>query len=303
MYTFLDMKNFFRNLQIFLSQKETLGEFFKEKWENSIKNIQNKEEIFLHSVIAESFCGECALICRSKNGAAKKLNMFLRWMVRENSPVDLGLWKLRLNTRLNEIMPYYNKLYKSELLEFNPLYTANLQRKKKSNLNSNRKANENIEGENNTNKIANNNVNVNSKESSNVKNEEKENITNVNDKSDLYSDTPQGSLSGVENKTYLTNARKTNENTNNTKNNTNNTTITNSSESSNKESITDETTGIYKRAKGNTDSLLSTEEYIEEIMGYEGTNGSELLQKFRDTFLNIDVMVINELEDLFFQLW
>ena len=222
---------------------------------------------------------------------------------REIGEETVGLWKLRLNTRLNEIMPYYNKLYKSELLEFNPLYTANLQRTKKSNLDSTRKANENIEGENNTNKIANNNVNVNSKESSNVKNEEKENITNVNDKSDLYSDTPQGSLSGVENNTYLTNARKTNENTNNTKNNTNNTTITNSSESSNKESITDETTGIYKRAKGNTDSLLSTEEYIEEIMGYEGTNGSELLQKFRDTFLNIDVMVINELEDLFFQLW
>ena len=222
---------------------------------------------------------------------------------REIGEETVGLWKLRLNTRLNEIMPYYNKLYKSELLEFNPLYTANLQRKKKSNLNSNRKANENIEGENNTNKIANNNVNVNSKESSNVKNEEKENITNVNDKSDLYSDTPQGSLSGVENNTYLTNARKTNENTNNTKNNTNNTTITNNSESSNKESITDDTTETYKRAKGNTDSLLSTEEYIEEIMGYEGTNGSELLQKFRDTFLNIDVMVINELEDLFFQLW
>ena len=100
MYTFLDMKNFFRNLQIFLSQKETLGEFFKEKWENSIKNIQNKEEIFLHSVIAESFCGECALICRSKNGAAKKLNMFLRWMVRENSPVDLGLWKWYDKNRL-----------------------------------------------------------------------------------------------------------------------------------------------------------------------------------------------------------
>ena len=222
---------------------------------------------------------------------------------REIGEETVGLWKLRLNTRLNEIMPYYNKLYKSELLEFNPLYTANLQRTKKSNLDSTRKANENIEGENKTNKIANNNVNVNSKESSNVKNEEKENITNVNDKSDLYSDTPQGSLSGVENNTYLTNARKTNENTNNTKNNTNNTTITNSSESSNKESITDDTTGTYKRAKGNTDSLLSTEEYIEEIIGYEGANGSELLQKFRDTFLNIDVMVINELEDLFFQLW
>lgn len=33
----------------------------------------------------------------------------------------VGLWKLRLNTKLNEIMPYYNKMYESELYEFDPL--------------------------------------------------------------------------------------------------------------------------------------------------------------------------------------
>lgn len=222
---------------------------------------------------------------------------------REIGEETVCLWKLRLNTRLNEIMPYYNKLYKSELLDFNPLYTTNLQRTKKTNLDSTRKANENIEDENKTNKTASNNIISSSNENSSIENAENENVTNTNNKTDLYSDTPQGSLNGVENGTYLTNARKTNENTNNTKNNTNNTTITNNVESSNKESITDETTGIYKRAKGNTDSLLSTEEYIEEIIGYDGNNGSELLQKFRDTFLNIDVMVLNDLEDLFFQLW
>ena len=43
----------------------------------------------------------------------------------------VGLWKLKLNTKLNEIMPYYNKLYKSELLEFNPLYDVDLTRKHK----------------------------------------------------------------------------------------------------------------------------------------------------------------------------
>lgn len=32
-----------------------------------------------------------------------------------------GLWKLKLNTKLEEIMPYYNQLYKSELLKFDPL--------------------------------------------------------------------------------------------------------------------------------------------------------------------------------------
>ena len=36
---------------------------------------------------------------------------------------------------------------------------------------------------------------------------------------------------------------------------------------------------------------------------YEGTSASDLLLKFRETFLNIDMLVINDLEDLFFQLW
>ena len=49
---------------------------------------------------------------------------------REICEETVGLWKLRLNTRLNEIMPYYNKLYKSELLNFNPLYTDNLKRER-----------------------------------------------------------------------------------------------------------------------------------------------------------------------------
>jgi len=41
----------------------------------------------------------------------------------------VGLWKLKLRTKMREIMPYYNKLYSSELLQFNPFintdYTDN----------------------------------------------------------------------------------------------------------------------------------------------------------------------------------
>ena len=41
---------------------------------------------------------------------------------REICEETVGLWQLRLEARLNEIMPYYNKLYESELLKFNPFY-------------------------------------------------------------------------------------------------------------------------------------------------------------------------------------
>lgn len=190
---------------------------------------------------------------------------------REICAETVGLWKLRLDTMLNEIMPYYNKLYKSELLEFNPLYTANLTRTKKSDYDSNRNENENI---NDTTK---NNGTTNSTNESSV------NGTGT----DLYSDTPQGSLTGVENKTYLTNARKTTDS-----GTTNSTTSNTSTENS-----------TYGRVRDNTDALTSTEEYLETVIGFEGTNASELLMKYRETFINIDVMILNELEDLFFQLW
>ena len=35
----------------------------------------------------------CAFLEVSPKSPQKKINMFLRWMVRQNSPVDFGLWK------------------------------------------------------------------------------------------------------------------------------------------------------------------------------------------------------------------
>lgn len=41
---------------------------------------------------------------------------------REICEETVGLWKLRLADKMNEIMPYYNQLYESELLKFNPFH-------------------------------------------------------------------------------------------------------------------------------------------------------------------------------------
>lgn len=57
------------------------------------------------------------------------------YYTREIGEETVGLWKLRMNTTLNEIMPYYNKLYESELLEFNPLYDVNYTREGSRNTN------------------------------------------------------------------------------------------------------------------------------------------------------------------------
>ena len=190
---------------------------------------------------------------------------------REIGEETVGLWKLRLNTRLNEIMPYYNKLYKTELLDFNPLYTDNLTRTRTTNLNSKRETGNNGEVDTTN--------NSNSQGSGSG-------TTNSNG-SDLYSDTPQGSLNGVENGTYLTNARKTSD------------TSTSSSNTSNNSSAS----GKVVSSETGSDDFNSTEDYLESVSGYAGVNASDLLKKYRETFINIDMMVINNLEDLFFQLW
>lgn len=182
---------------------------------------------------------------------------------REIGEETVGLWKLRLDTKMNEIMPYYNKLYTSELLEFNPLYTTDLTRKKDNE----------ITGQNEGTVDSTNSSTSNGTGSG----------TNSGTSVDKYSDTPQGALTNVENGTYLTNARLTEDS------------ATNSSTSSNTSSGSGNVTS--------ENSSLTTEDYLEHVVGYESRSASKLLKEYRDTFLNIDMMIIEELEVLFMQLW
>lgn len=48
------------------------------------------------------------------------------YYTREIGLETVALWKLKLETKLNEVMPFYNQLYKSELIKFNPLYDTDL---------------------------------------------------------------------------------------------------------------------------------------------------------------------------------
>ena len=50
------------------------------------------------------------------------------YYLREIGCETVGIWKLWMNTRLEEIMPFYNQLYKSALIEFNPLHDVDLKR-------------------------------------------------------------------------------------------------------------------------------------------------------------------------------
>lgn len=91
-YSYSDMKTLFRELKKIIIEKKSLGEYFKDKYKNS-------PSVDLDLLISESF-PESKIVPKGKNSANKRIHMFLRWMVRNNSPVDLGLWNWYPKSRL-----------------------------------------------------------------------------------------------------------------------------------------------------------------------------------------------------------
>lgn len=234
------------------------------------------------------------------------------YYLREIGCETVGVWLLWMNTRLEEIMPYYNQLYESAKIKFNPMHDVELTRE------YNRKADgsstedetrkqttketKEDEGEKTRNLTGNINTAGTSKGTINKTN------TGNDTKYDLYSDTPQGAITGIENKNYLTNARKITDN--NTETDEEDTSTTGTAETTNTENETtnNKTTGSSSISlddtTSNTGVTNTTENYVETITGKQGTESfSTLLNKFRDTLLNIDMQVINEFNDLFFGLW
>lgn len=194
------------------------------------------------------------------------------YYLREIGSETVGIWKLWMNTRLEEIMPFYNQLYKSALIEFNPLYDVDLKRT------HNRKIDSSKQDTGTSQSVSSGEIHV-SETSSGSSN---------NTKKDLYSDTPQGAITGLENENYLTNARKVTD--------TGSTSNENSSSGTNKTTVNDDTS--------NTGTANSLEDYVENVSGKQGSESySSMLLKFRETFLNIDMQVIEEFSDLFMGLW
>lgn len=83
-YSYNDMREVFSVLQKMLTEEKTLGDFFRKKYESCTAKR-------LDEIISGQFLN-CRAVCHGKQSANKRVNMFLRWMVRIGSPVDLGLW-------------------------------------------------------------------------------------------------------------------------------------------------------------------------------------------------------------------
>lgn len=246
------------------------------------------------------------------------------YYTREIGLETVGLWKLKLDTKLNEIMPFYNQLYKSELIEFNPMYDVDLTRDH--NLKREETTKQDATEKGTTEKTGNVNDNTHTETSDNQNNESTTDIQNTTGSTskeqlgaskthyDKYSDTPQGSLQNVQNDTYLTNARMIND----TDSQTGETTVSGNDTSkgtTTANSTTDGTNDTERNINTNDSeeksvsqnlnkNLNSIDDYIEHVKGKNGgVSFSAMLNEFRTTFLNIDMQIIDELSDLFMNLW
>ena len=292
------------------------------------------------------------------------------YYTREISEETVALWKLRLNDKLNLIMPYYNKLYETTLLKFDPLKDTDITtitdrngevnqagsasgRLNKSTIDS-REDSESL-GENEANSY--NKINEYNKEDN--KNETNQNVntgfadetesregSNESDgnyeKWNKYSDTPQGGIAGiigegssdptVENNYYLTNVTQdtdthheegsetaTSEKATSTNNVQNGSYKTNNIETGDNSEIGTSNRNRINERSGNSNGfsnetsshntndarkISSTEDYVERIFGKRnGMTYSKMVQEFREIIINIDAMIIDELNVLFFGLW
>lgn len=159
------------------------------------------------------------------------------------------LFRLYLNQKLNEIMPYYNELYKAQ----KKLIDENL-------LLNNVNLTEQLSGQNATQSSS-------TSQSTN---------SGTSNNKNLFQDTPQGEISStdIDNQTWATNLTLDR--------NTSNNTINDSSS-----------------ATGS-----GTNSYLKTIIGNNGGKFNiDILNDIKNNLMNIDLMIINELNDLFMQIF
>lgn len=129
-YSFDDLRIFFNEISTILYNHNSLGDYFKSIYEgkdfpslqspkdfsatpssgdtpqrpdtvlseslevcphNFSKNSTEVCPLHLDKIISQAF-PKSKIVPKGKNSANKRIHMFLRWMVRQNSPVDLGIW-------------------------------------------------------------------------------------------------------------------------------------------------------------------------------------------------------------------
>ena len=207
-----------------------------------------------------------------------------------------GLWKLRLMTKLNEIMPYYNKIYEADAIKYDILYDTDYFEK--------RDGTSHFEGSgedhNSVNTGGEDITKHTGKDTKTVKDTSEGSEGSEADNWQYFNDTPQGGLAGIQSHRYLTNAtnntvdqKRVNESTRDTEDKT-------VYDSQNKTEYGRTETGDRTNSSDN----LTTDDYLNHVYGRRGGRlAPEIIRAYRECLINVDALIIEELEVLFMGLW
>lgn len=248
------------------------------------------------------------------------------YYLREISAETVGIWLLWMNTKLEEIMPYYNKLYESALLEFDPFKDVDYTKEHEGAFDGTK----DVDGTT-TDRLSKSGSSTTVIDSDIERESEYEDNGTIGDardisvdseahstgsKSDRYSDTPQGTINNtdVTGDAYLTNVRLIGDQTDGTSsdttydNNLQTRDLDGTSNSTESKDETDNTTYSETNTNNGTSAtnevVSNTDSYVDHVFGKMSTMPySDLLQKFRETIINIDLLVIEEFDELFLRLW
>lgn len=200
-----------------------------------------------------------------------------------------------LNIKMHEIMPYYNDLYKTTILEYNPIhnvdYTEEYETKRDT------KGSSETLGSSTTNSEGSETVDGSSE--STTTSDLSTSTNHANTKVDI--DTPQSNID-VDNITttypYASNVSQDKNNETSTKNNKDTTSGSGSS-------TTDMTNESQSESELNTNTTENqTETHSKHLVGNYGfTSSQSLIKQERELIINIDMQIIGQLRNLFMQVW
>lgn len=207
--------------------------------------------------------------------------IIMHYFNKEIGMETVGLWKFYLEERLNLIMPYYNDLYLTTSKKYEWLEDIDIK--------ESYEGNKNITG--NVKDSATGKITDSGKDTSTSSIDETTTGNNNKTLKSLTSDTPQANYAGLDYATELKDDTSTE-----TKNDTHTAT---SNSSIDKNNTTDSTSNSI------TDSNSKTEDIFTRIN--KGLNGSrsrtQLNVEYRQSLINIDKMIIDELKDLFMTIY
>lgn len=188
----------------------------------------------------------------------------------------VGRWQLGLAQYLNRIMPYYNEMYKTTSVSYDMLNDVDITESYShtSQGGEEQKSGREAIGSSTTSQNGTDTTSANSSG----------NTTSAT------SDTPQGTISDVDNYSYLTNYNKS------TNSSQNGGTVT-----SNNINVSDNSTTEYGVSTKNDTREDNYEKTTSGKSG--GKTYPEMIMEYRKAIANVDSMIIDELEDLFLSVW